>query len=79
MDDIKEMNIEDLEKAAGGEESGGRIIYNFKCSCGNIVMKGNAEPPKFPCPKCMKKEWEFAGSNPIRLTNPKLKEKAISD
>ena len=72
MDGIQEMNIKDLETAAGGEERSERIIYSFKCSCGNIVMKGNEEPPKFPCPKCMKKEWEFAGSNPVPHLKPKF-------
>ena len=59
----KEVVDAKLEKTAGGVEAVDGAIYNFKClSCGNIVMRGNDAPPKFPCPKCMKKEWEFAGT-----------------
>ena len=61
-----------LETTVGGADCSERKIYNFKCSCGNIVMRGNEQLPKFPCPKCMKKEWEFVGSDTIPLSMPVL-------
>ena len=56
----KQMKEEELEKTAGGIEIE-RQMYQFRCSCGNIVRRGNDQVPKFPCPKCMKKEWECDG------------------
>ncbi|MBR3252016.1 MAG: hypothetical protein IKF80_09940 [Erysipelotrichaceae bacterium] len=39
-----------------------RQLHLFRCSCGKQIRKGNSEIPKFPCPDCMKKEWEYIGS-----------------
>lgn len=58
MSEKKQVRDDSLEKTAGGADAG-RMIYRFKCSCGNVVMMGKNEAPKFPCPKCMKKEWEY--------------------
>lgn len=63
---MKEIADAELEKTAGGAVSG-RVHYNYKCSCGNVVMRGIEEPPTFPCPKCMKREWTFAGANTVTL------------
>ena len=65
----KEAADAELAMIAGGTAGSERVIYNFKCSCGNVVMRGNEEFPKFPCPKCMKKEWEYAGTS--ALTPPR--------
>ena len=56
----KAVADDDLDAIAGGA-AGEMLIYNFRCSCGNVVMRGNQQFPKFPCPKCMKREWEYVG------------------
>ena len=64
MEEKKEVNKEikekELEKTTGGVEIE-KKVYQFRCSCGHVVWMGNDQFPKFPCPKCMKKEWECDG------------------
>ena len=60
MTEKKEIKDVSLEKTAGGALSGPQA-HSFKCSCGNVVKMGKNVIPKFPCPKCMKKEWEYIG------------------
>ena len=50
MSEEKQVRDDSLEKTAGGADAG-RMIYRFKCSCGNVVMMGKNEAPKFPCPR----------------------------
>ena len=60
MTEKNEVKEESLEKTAGGAAREMQI-HHFKCSCGNVVKMGKDTTPKFPCPKCMKREWEYIG------------------
>ena len=76
MTEKKEIIDESLKKTAGGTVFE-KQIHSFKCSCGKIVTRGNDTAPKFPCPNCMKREWEYIGCTSFNVNTEEPAEKDL--